>query len=315
MHAYTRVRNSVYHKLMKRSGAEIKGVLKESEPMKKHTSWRAGGLARQYFQPQDVDDLCLFLQGLAKDEPLLWLGLGSNLLVRDGGFDGTVISTANLLNKIEQVEPYVLKVGAGVPCPKVARYSASQSMAGAEFFAGIPGTMGGALAMNAGAFGSETWEIVSKVETVNRQGQRQYRDKKDFEIGYRSINRSVDIENDEWFLQAELQLSDDRKGTAKQLIKSFINKRTETQPMGLPSCGSVFRNPVNDHAARLIEDCGLKGETIGGACVSKKHANFIINLGNATATDIELLISRIQSVVKEKHGVDLVPEVKVVGEE
>ncbi len=315
MQTITQVRNSVYLELMKRSGPSIKGVLKENEPMHEHTSWRAGGLARQYFQPEDVKDLCLFLQGLADDEPILWLGLGSNLLVRDGGFDGTVISTVGLLNSIEISGPLSFKVGAGVPCPKVARFSAQQNLTGAEFLAGIPGTMGGALAMNAGAFGGETWDIVTNVEIVNRRGERKHRPKEDFYVGYRSVNRSVEKEQEEWFLRAELKLTEDKDGAVMQSIKSLISKRAESQPIGLPSCGSVFRNPDNDHAARLIEDCGLKGKIIGGACVSKKHANFIINLGNATAKDIESLINKVKTSVMEKHGIDLIPEVKVVGDE
>ena len=308
------LRNNIYHQLMKKSGLILKGVLKENEPMSKHTTWRVGGLARQYYQPKDIEDLGCFLQQLPVDEPLLWLGLGSNLLVRDAGFDGTVISTSGVLDTMTLFHPYTLHVAAGVACPKLARFSAQQGLTGAEFFAGIPGTMGGALAMNAGAFGSETWTYVNSVETINRQGQRFKRKKDEFQISYRTVKQQTgDIEN-EWFVQAELQLAEDTQGTALQSIKNFIKQRAESQPMGLPSCGSVFRNPKDDYAARLIEGCGLKGLVIGGACVSTKHANFIINLGNAKAQDIEMLIGKIQSIVKEKYEITLIPEVRVVGE-
>ena len=161
MHAKTEVNNSVYQMLMKRNGPELKGVLKDNEPLHRFTSWRVGGLARQFYQPSDVEDLALFLSQLPKDEPLLWIGLGSNLLVRDGGFDGTVISTSNIMNKIQQQDETTLHAGAGVACPKLARFSARAGLTGAEFMAGIPGTIGGALAMNAGAFGGETWDMWS----------------------------------------------------------------------------------------------------------------------------------------------------------
>jgi len=290
---------------------QIRGVLKYDEPMAKHTSWHVGGYAECYFEPADIDDLSCFLTSLSEVEPILWVGMGSNLLVRDGGIKGTVISVASVLNELEVVEGNLVRVSAGVPCAKVARFCAKSELLGAEFLAGIPGTMGGALAMNAGAFGGETWDIVSSVEILNRLGQRIKRNKDEFEIAYRDVN----LANDEWFITAELQLGIDSEKIASQRISQLLKERALTQPLGQASCGSVFRNPPDDYAARLIESCGLKGKCIGDACVSDKHANFIINLGGATAADIEQLIIHIQEVVKREHAVELRSEVRIVGED
>ncbi len=288
----------------------LKGVLKHDEPMAHHTTWRVGGNADHYFEPADLDDLCLYLSNLPADESIIWLGLGSNLLVRDGGIRGTVVTVAGVLNELEFLQPDRIRVGAGAPCAKLARFCAKSGLAGAEFFAGIPGTMGGALAMNAGAFDRETWDIVTSVDLINRSGQRMVRIRENFEIGY----RHVQIEKDEWFIAAELQLDIDPSQQAEKRIRELLAKRSSTQPMGKASCGSVFRNPAGDYAARLIESCGLKDKRIGQACVSDKHANFIINMGGATAADIEQLILHIKDAVKQEHAVELTPEVRIVGE-
>lgn len=288
----------------------LRGVLKHSEPMATHTSWRAGGKADHYFEPADMEDLISYLHTIPAEEQLLWVGLGSNLLVRDGGFRGTVIVLSRALNRIEISPSGLVHVGAGVPCAKVARQSAKEGFTGAEFLAGIPGTMGGALAMNAGAFGGETWNIVKSVNTIHRSGVIATRLLAEFNISYRSVR----LPADEWFISAELQLQKDQDNIAVKRISEFLDKRSATQPMGVPSCGSVFRNPPGDHAARLIDACGLKGKRIGNASISEKHANFIINHGNATASDIEKLISLAQESVLEKFGIELIQEVKVVGE-
>jgi UDP-N-acetylmuramate dehydrogenase len=300
-------------KTMKKSESQeikFRGVMKLNEPMKKHTSWRTGGVAERYFKPDDVDDLCCFLKQLPEDEPLFWLGLGSNLLVRDGGLKGTVIALSGVLNDLEVHNANSVHVGAGVACAKVARVSAQSGLTGGEFLAGIPGTMGGALAMNAGAFGGETWNIVQSIETINRQGQRNKRDAANFEIAYRHVN----LPTNEWFISAELLLKPDEDGKAAERIQELLNQRAESQPTGKASCGSVFRNPENDYAARLIEASGLKGKSIGNAQVSEKHANFIINSGDASAEDIESLILLIQEKVERDHGIALINEVRIVGE-
>jgi UDP-N-acetylmuramate dehydrogenase len=278
--------------------------------MADHTSWRAGGRADHYFEPADLDDLIGYLQSVPADEQLLWVGLGSNLLVRDGGFRGSVVVLGQAFNHLEINGAGQVRVDAGVPCAKVARFSAREGYTGAEFLAGIPGTMGGALAMNAGAFGGETWNIVTSVKTLSRYGIINNRLPADFNVGY----RSVQIPTDEWFISTELQLNIDHGKTASQQIRNFLEKRSATQPMGVPSCGSVFRNPTGDYAARLLDACGLKGKRIGNASISEKHANFIINHGNSTARDIESLIRLAQRTVLDKFGIELVPEVRIAGE-
>ncbi len=288
----------------------LRGTLKRNEPMARHTSWRVGGPADAYYEPADIDDLADFLAQLNESEPLIWVGLGSNLLVRDGGIRGTVIMTSGLLNEIELIDEALVRAEAGVACAKVARFCARQHLVGMEFLAGIPGTMGGALAMNAGAFGGETWQHVAAVETIDRKGQRHLRQPEEFQVAYRHV-KGV---SDEWFVAAHLRLHRGDSEAATVRIKELLERRGATQPIGLPSCGSVFRNPEGDHAARLIEASGLKGVCIGGACVSEKHANFIINSGNASATDIEVLIEKVWAEVERQHGVQLIREAHIVGE-
>jgi UDP-N-acetylmuramate dehydrogenase len=287
-----------------------RGELRYDEPMALHNSWRAGGPARCFFKPADVTELCEFLQQLDPQEPLLWVGLGSNLLVRDGGFPGTVIFTLGALNEIQWLDATTLLAGAGVTCSKVARESARQGLTGLEFLAGIPGTMGGALAMNAGAFGGETWNRVVVVETVDRAGCLHTRKPDEYQVSYRTVEGVAD----EWFVAARLRLETGDSALAKQQIRKLLAQRGESQPVQQNSCGSVFRNPPGDHAARLIEATGLKGKTLGGAQVSRKHANFIINTGTATAADIENLLNQVQGCVEQAHGVRLEPEVRIVGE-
>ncbi|MCB1874254.1 MAG: UDP-N-acetylmuramate dehydrogenase [Gammaproteobacteria bacterium] len=288
----------------------LRGELSHGVPLSDYTSWRVGGVAKQLYRPADSRDLIGFLQQLDAAEPLLWLGLGSNLLIRDGGFNGTVIATQGCLERLELQPDGLLYSEAGVSCAKVARFAARQGRVGIEFLAGIPGTMGGALAMNAGAFGGETWDAVAWVETVDRQGCVRRRDPSQFEVGYRSVKGAAG----EWFLSTGLQIRPGDVAAGQQKIKQLLARRAETQPIGLPSCGSVFRNPAGDHAARLIEAAGLKGERIGGAVVSEKHANFIINSGAATANDIESLICLVRDRVEAASGVRLQTEVHMVGE-
>lgn len=288
----------------------LRGCLRHNELMSKHTSWRVGGPAEWFYEPTDVEDLALFLQQLPKDIPLFWLGLGSNLLVREGGIRGVVILTAGLLNEMTLIDECDLRVEAGVSSAKVARFAAKAGLTGVEFLAGIPGTLGGALAMNAGAFGGEIWSVVRGVETLDRYGHLHRRQANDYEIGYRKVKGPID----EWFIAARLRLNRNLDPNHQQQIAFLLKKRSETQPIGLPSCGSVFRNPVGDYAGRLIEAAGWKGKKIGGAVVSEKHANFIINQGNATAKEIESLIKQIQESVKKKYGVQLETEVCIVGE-
>jgi len=288
----------------------LRGELRHNEPMSRHTSWRVGGPARRFYLPADLEDLSRFLRSLPVEEPLLWLGLGSNLLVRDGGFGGTVIHTRSLETEIELAGEHLVRAGAGATNAKVARFGARHGLTGAEFLAGIPGTLGGALAMNAGAFGAETWNIVAAVRTIDRRGVIRRRLPGEFQVGYRSVRGS----EGEWFVGADLLLAAGDPDAGQARIRELLNRRGETQPVNLPNAGSVFRNPPGDHAARLIESAGMKGLCVGRACVSNLHANFIVNEGGATAEDIEVLIERVRRKVLEQHGIELVQEVHVVGE-
>jgi len=292
---------------------KFRGELRQNEPMAEHVSWRAGGpVARAYF-PADLDDLAGFLRALRHDEPLLFVGLGSNLLVRDGGFDGTVVFTHGSLKTLRLDDDGLIYAEAGVASPKVARFAARHGLVGAEFLAGVPGTIGGALAMNAGCYGGETWNHVERVLMFDRHGERIERGAADFEIAYRHVGLHVAC--DEWFAAAWLRFPVGDAQASQDRIRSLLERRIASQPLQLANAGSVFRNPPGDHAARLIEAAGLKGLAMGGACVSEKHANFIVNPNNkATASEIEMLIGQVQAAVKEKFGVELQREVKIVGE-
>lgn len=288
----------------------IRGKLREDEPMARHTSWRVGGPANRWYEPADLADLQAFLAGLPRDEPIYWVGLGSNLLVRDGGIDGTVVSSHPGLAYLCRVGPLGVEAGAGLACAKLARQSARWGLSGADFFAGIPGTVGGALAMNAGAFGGETWACVDAVEVLARDGSLQWRSAGEFRVGYRWVEG---LGADEWFVAARLHLDSDQAGESPRRVRSLLARRAATQPLGRPSCGSVFRNPPGNYAARLIEACGLKGYAIGGAEISTKHANFIVNNGGARAADVEALIEHVREQVAARFGIRLEPEVRIVG--
>jgi len=308
-------------------GTPLRGTLTHNVPMRKHTSWRTGGIAERMYQPADLEDLLVFLRGLPAGEPLYAVGLGSNLLVRDGGLRGTVLMLHGTMNGLHLELDGSVYAEAAVPGAKLARFAAAHNLQGAAFFAGIPGTLGGMLAMNAGCYGSETWEKVLRVQTVNRLGEVHVRMPVDYEIGYRHVVRtemqdtryktqgsSLAPQSQEFFVAAWLQFAKGEGGSVRQEIKALLNKRIASQPLNLPNAGSVFRNPQGDHAARLIEQCGLKGSRIGGAQVSEKHANFIVNTGAATAADIEKLINEVQAAVQEQTGIKLHPEVRIVGD-
>lgn len=288
----------------------MKGRLLTNEPLAKYTSWRVGGPADRMYIPFDKQDLIDFIKNLPVAEPVFWMGLGSNLLIRDGGIRGTVINTKGRLKQLGLTDSGEVYAEAGVPCAHVARFCGDQGLVGAEFLAGIPGTMGGALKMNAGAFGGETWGIVKSAEMISSSGLVTLRNKEAFTIGYRSVKG---FEN-EWFLSANLILKKGDAAASQQKIKELLDKRGKSQPTNQPSCGSVFKNPKGDYAARLIEMAGLKGHAIGGARVSEKHVNFIVNTGNASASEIETLIKFVQLKVQEQHGVVLQTEVCMVGE-
>jgi UDP-N-acetylmuramate dehydrogenase len=312
----------------------LRGKLRHNEPMARHTSWRVGGCVDRAYAPADLDDLRAFLVAMPQHEPVWLIGLGSNLLVRDGGLRGTVILTHGVLKQI-RFEGNAVYAEAGVPSPKVARFAAMRGLAGAEFMAGIPGTVGGALAMNAGCYGGDTWNIVESVTTLDRAGQLRQRTRANYDIGYRTVvlkvegGRITDEESpnarthpssfiphspEEWFIAARFKLARGEAAKSREIIKQLLERRIETQPLNQPNAGSVFRNPQGDYAARLIEACGLKGHALGGAMISGKHANFIVNTGNARAADIEALIETAHAAVKQKFGIDLEREVRIIGE-
>jgi UDP-N-acetylmuramate dehydrogenase len=284
--------------------------LLRDEPMSRHTSWHVGGPADLFFEPRDRADLADFLRAVPSTLPVTWVGLGSNLLVRDGGLRGAVISVHGALAALERREDGTVWCEAGVPCARIARQCARWELGPAEFFAGIPGTLGGALAMNAGAFGGETWRHVRQVEVIDRAGAIHHRDAVEYRVSYRHVEPPA---ADEAFLGAVLDF-EARPGATTDAIRDLLVERKAKQPIGEWSCGSVFTNPPGDHAARLIESCGLKGRRLGGAVVAEKHANFILNEGEASAADLEQLIALVQRTVEERTGVRLQTEVRVVGE-
>lgn len=289
----------------------LRGQLREYEPLARYTSWRVGGTSRRFYKPADIEDLAFFLQSLPENEEVIWLGLGSNVLIRDGGIPGTVIFTLGSLKNMELIENSALiRAEAGITCAKLAKFCAKNGFAESSFFAGIPGTVGGALMMNAGAFGGVTWNHVVAVETIDRHGNLRIRPPSDYKVSYREIIGP----RGEWFVAGHFSFGRDDPGKIQDQIRQLLHKRSTLQPIGILSCGSVFRNPPGDYAARLIEISGLKGVKIGDAWVSEKHANFILNGGSATAAQIETLIDLIADRVEKLHQVRLIPEVHIIGE-
>ncbi len=309
-------------KLMSGLGMPVlRGELRRNEPMSKHTSWRVGGEAERFYVPADLADFADLLRDLPQSEPVYLVGLGSNLLVRDGGLRGTVVTVHARLADLQLVQQDkssgLIYAGAGVACAKVARFAALYNLSGAEFLAGIPGTVGGAMAMNAGCYDNEIWNITCMSQVIDRAGKIFIRQPDEYEIGYRHVAlRTVfpAVSNAEWFVGGYFRLEQGNQAISREKIKKLLAMRVSSQPLNLPNAGSVFRNPPGDYAARLIECCGLKGVRMGGAMISSKHANFIVNTGHATATDIELLITMIQDTVEKKTGIKLIQEVCVIGD-
>lgn len=289
---------------------QIRGELLFDVALTAYNTWGVGGHAECLFKPADLDDLTVFLANTEPETSITWLGLGSNVLIRDAGISGIVIITQGGLDRLEISEDGHVAAQAGVACAKLARQTSRKGFAGLEFMAGIPGTVGGALAMNAGAYGTETWQHLTKVDVVNRAGQIKTKSVDQYEVGYRYVKQS----SSEWFVTAYFELKKISEIENVRSIKELLQHRSESQPIGKKNCGSVFRNPPGDHAARLIEEAGLKGFSIGGASISSKHANFIINEGAASADDLERLILKVQEVVFEQYKIKLIPEVKFLGD-
>jgi len=286
-----------------------KGVLHHHVDLRPFTSWHIGGCADRLYWPRDLDGLRAFLKQLDQKIPVTYLGLGSNVLISDEGIKGVVIITQGSLSTLS-VDGDRVTAGAGLSCAKVARFAAHNNLVGGEFLAGIPGTIGGALRMNAGAFGGETWPKVEGVMLINRQGELLQRKPDAFRVGYRKLKG---LKEDEWFVSANFIFSGGDGKRSLQSIKALLTKRSATQPTGEPSCGSVFKNPPGKFSAQLIDSLGLKGKTVGGAQISEKHANFIINQGCATAHDVLALIHFVRAKVKARYNILLELEVMILG--
>ncbi|HVE49915.1 MAG TPA: UDP-N-acetylmuramate dehydrogenase [Casimicrobiaceae bacterium] len=292
----------------------LRGTLTADAPLARYTSWHVGGRADWLYAPADRDDLATFMRSRSASEPMLVIGLGSNLLVRDGGVRGVAIVMHDP-GAMLAVQDGLVYADAGAACPKLARFAARHDCADAEFLAGIPGTVGGALAMNAGCYGGETWRHVARVEMLGRDGTFAMRTSDEFAIGYRHVSERDGSPLAAMFTAAWFRFPEGNGPAARQRIKELLKERIATQPLSHANAGSVFRNPPGDYAARLIESCGLKGYTIGDAQVSTKHANFIVNPARrATAADIEALIMHVREVVEHRTSVRLHPEVRIVGE-
>lgn len=289
--------------------ANLRGRLRVNEPMSRHTSWRVGGAAEYFYSPADKEDLLQLLAQLPANMPIYWVGLGSNLLVRDGGVAGLVLKTVNGLSNIHFLAPQRIEAEAGVPCAKVARVSVAHDLDGAEFLAGVPGSFGGAMAMNAGAFGGETWDWLEQIECVNRRGECKTFRSSEITASYRHVK----LPARHWLLSGRLRLRHTADYHGKRRIRALLKKRNASQPLPSANAGSVFCNPRGDYAARLLQQAGLKGTHIGDAVIADTHANFIINRGNANAAQIEQLIELAQHKVKQQTGVELTPEVRIIG--
>ena len=296
-------------KLLKDIAQKFEGDCSYDESMAKHTSWRVGGRADLFYSPKSRKDLVYFLSSIDPNLPITWIGRGTNILVRDAGIRGVVISTKSFLKEIEKTSEYLYKVEAGVACVELALFCQKNGIGPAAFFSGIPGSIGGALTMNAGSFGMETWDLVKEVEVINEKGDISFLEKESFDIAYRTVTFPFRL----WFLSCSMSLSSDEQTTKDNLIE-LRNQRIKTQPLSENTCGSVFKNPPGNYAGALIEGSGLKGFKIGSASISEQHANFIVNEGGATARDIENLIKHTRQAVREKFDIDLQPEVRIIGE-
>ena len=275
----------------------------------KFNSWKVGGKAENFLICSNINYLCKLIKNKEISQPIKFIGLGSNILVRDNGVEGTTVVMHKGLNDFCKEDKFFY-AEAGLSCSRFSKMIAKEGYYGSAFLSGIPGTIGGALAMNAGCYGSEIWEFVKKVKMISSAGKIVDRDKNDFEVGYRKIIKKYKEEN---FVGAWFLFPEGNKEKAEEEIRKLLAHRKKTQPLSWPTAGSTFKNPDNEHAAKLIEDCGLKGFKIGDAKISEKHANFIINLGSAKAEDIENLINHVKKIVFKEKKIKLVPEVEIIG--
>lgn len=295
---------------MKNNLAKLRGDLKHNHALAEYAAWKIGGAAEYFYEPVDLEDLQVLLS-LWQERPITVFGAATNVLIRDSGIRGLVIYLHNNLNGLYEIDDFTLRAEAGVSLAYLLQKCIHLGASDAVFMAGIPGTVGGALAMNAGTYGEYMWDHVVAVETINCLGEIKLRSAAEFTANYRQV---IGLAKDEWFIAAHLIFTRGDRQEMVKLVNERLQKRKKSQPLDLPSCGSVFRNPKGDYAARLIEASGFKGKQIGGAKVSEKHANFIVNYDNASARDVEALIQEIIHTVKQIYQVDLMPEVHFFGE-
>ena len=289
------------------------GKLKEAEPMKNHTTFRIGGPARFYAIPSTEEELIAVIQLCDQHGvPFFILGNGRNLLVSDEGFDGVMIEIKEQFSycKFEEGELTTVTAGAGILLSKLAKEIAGRSLTGFEYEAGIPGTLGGAVAMNAGAYGGEIKDHIVSARIVTRDGKVKVLSKEELELGYRQsvITKTADI-----VLEATFAFPKGKKEEILARIKDFNGRRREKQPLEFPSAGSTFKRPEGYFAGKLIQDAGLRGFRVGDIMVSEKHCGFVINVGQGTASQVKELIAQVSREVEEQSGVTLEPEVRFVG--
>jgi len=284
--------------------------IKLNEPMKNHTSFKVGGNADIFIEPENVRELTEFIR-YAKDNniPYYIIGNGTNLLVSDYGISGAVIKLGEKISSIQVVEDRII-AQCGAKLPEVAKVAMANSLSGLEFASGIPGSIGGAVAMNAGAYGHEMKDVIETVEVLDGNLEYKVVQNKEMEFGYR---KSAVWKNNYIVLGSTFKLKKGSKSEIVSLMDNYTKERQSKQPLDMPSAGSVFKRPEGYYTGKLIEDAGLRGMSIGGAQVSEKHCGFIVNKGGATARDIYNLIKHIQKTIYERFGVELETEVKLIG--
>jgi len=296
----------------------LRGEIKRNEPLSRHTSFGIGGPADMLVYPADRDDLInLFKEVKRQGLPYFILGSGTNLLVRDGGFRGVAVGLQRM-NGVTIEREYrsiggafaVVRVEAGATLAKLISFTLDEGLTGMEFAAGIPGTVGGAICMNAGTAAGEIGDVIQSVTMLSSQGEIISRGRDEMGFGYRTSS----IPDGHCIIEASIVLRRDDKGKIQARVKELLDKRNRRQPLGLPNAGSIFKNPYEESAGRLIESARLKGKAIGGAQVSEKHANFVVNRGNATAADVLALMDLVTKTVLEVCGIRLEPEIKIIGE-
>ncbi len=289
----------------------VNGELRLDEPMSRHTTLRIGGPADGWVAPRTIDELARIVRICAAEGiPVVAVGGGSNLLVRDGGVRGVVLST-RLLRRLERLGPTEVIVEAGVSTGKALHAATEWELGGVEFLGGVPGSVGGGLVMNAGTYLGEFKDVTVEVASV-RIGDGTLVRRDNAACGFRY--RHSDLPRDEVVVEATLRLRPRARAEIEAEVRALRDRRHEREPKGLPNAGSIFKNPPGDYAGRLIEACGLKGRRVGGAEISPKHANWIVNVGAARAADVLELVDIVRHSVKERHGIDLEMEVKVIGD-